>query len=116
MHQVTQSPLAGKISTQWTDDGEGRDDERRYRNHRREIEGIKKIASHLSAFPYHILKLLCKLLTAGTLLLNHFPNALMHFRESVFGSGVPPSPAQTPPELVPKRAQALTAKPRHPLL
>lgn len=60
--------------------------ERRYRNHRQEIQRIKPFASHLSAFPYHIPKyfLLRKLLTASTLLLNHLPKALMRFRESVF--------------------------------
>lgn len=83
MHQVTQSLLAGKISTQWTDDVQGIEDKIHHRNQRQEREHIKQIASHLSAFPYRILKLLCKLLTASTLLLNHFPKALMHFRESL---------------------------------
>lgn len=85
VHQVTQSLLAGKISTQQTDNVQGIEDERHYRNQRLEIQCIKPSASHLSAFPYHILKsfLLCKILTASTLL-NLLPKALMHFRESVF--------------------------------
>lgn len=77
---------------------------------------MKQFASHLSVFPYGILKyfLLCKLLTAGTLLLNRFPKALLHFRASLVG--IFPSLAQMPVELVPKRAHALTATPSHPLL
>lgn len=58
---------------------------------RDEIQGIKQFASHLSAFPYHLLKsfLLCKLPTAGTLLLNHFPTAPQHFRPSVIFWDIP---------------------------
>lgn len=83
---------------------------------RDEIQRIKRFASHLSAFSYGILKffLLCKLLTAGTLLLNHFPKALLPFRGSLVG--IFPSLAQMPLELVPERAHAITATPSHPLL
>lgn len=58
---------------------------------RDEIQGIKQFTSHLSAFPYHLLKsfLLCKLPTAGTLLLNHFPTAPQHFRPSVIFWDIP---------------------------
>lgn len=58
---------------------------------RDEIQGIKQFASHLSAFPYHLLKsfLLCKLPTAGTLISNHFPTAPQHFRPSVIFWDIP---------------------------
>lgn len=58
---------------------------------RNEIQGIKQFASHLSAFPYHLLKsfLLCKLPTAGTLISNHFPTAPQHFRPSVIFWDIP---------------------------
>lgn len=82
---------------------------------RDEIQHIKQFASHLAVFPYGIISsLLCKLLTADTLLLNRFPKELLHFRASLVG--IFPSLAQMPVELVPKRAHALTATPSHPLL
>lgn len=58
---------------------------------RDEIQGIKQFTSHLSAFPYHLLKsfLLCKLPTAGTLISNHFPTAPQHFRPSVIFWDIP---------------------------
>lgn len=70
--------------------------DRRCTGHRRDTPETRdrraNIVNHLphicaegSAFSYHSLKslLLCKLLVAITLLLNHFPTALMHCRESI---------------------------------
>lgn len=78
--------LEGKISTQQTDDvWDKKNHERHYRNQSQETQSAKAFASHLPAFPYRVVKsfLLCKLLKTSSLLPNHFPKALVHFREAV---------------------------------
>lgn len=110
MHQVTPSLLAGRISTTGNE-MQGTRQRQETTQIRDKIQGIKQFASHLPAFPYHLLKsfILCKLPTAGTLLFSHFPTALQSICY-ILGYSLA---GRNATRVVPTQAHALTAMSSH---